>query len=163
MELRYIIGRLKKLNILHRIFVHTASSNNGLHYGQLPILEYVQKHERCSQRELADIMHVSPPSIATSIKRMQKAGLLEKKVSEDDLRFTHITITPKGQELANRCRMEFDKIDEQMFKGFSEEEKEQFCNYLDRLIENLSTDEMKDKSMFALCKKEKQLYKKIHK
>ena len=59
--------------------------------------------------------------------------------------------------------MEFDKIDEQMFKGFSEEEKEQFCNYLDRLIENLSTDEMKDKSMFALCKKEKQLYKKIHK
>ena len=37
-----------------------------------------------------------------------------------------------------------------MFAGFTEQECEQFCGYLNRLIANIVTDEFKGRNMFSL-------------
>lgn len=147
---RDIVNRINQLNILHRIFIHRAAYDNGMFPGQLPILEYVIEHDMCTQKELADMLQVSSPSIATSIKRMQKTGLLSKTASEDDLRCNRISITAKGKQLAGESRIAFDRIDERMFTGFNQDECEALCVYLDRLINNLSTSEFKDKTFFAM-------------
>lgn len=156
---RYKIARkMNKLNILHRIYIYKEASKNGLYFGQPPILEYVRDHDQCTQCELADFMQVSPPSIATSVKRMQKAGLLEKAMDQSDLRYNRISITEKGKELVRKCRQDFDKIDSQLFLGFREQECEQLCEYLDRMIENMSTGEFADKTFFSLIAEEKKLH-----
>ncbi|QEY35818.1 MarR family transcriptional regulator [Caproiciproducens galactitolivorans] len=149
-DIRFIVGLLGQIHILHRIYVHRALSATDIYFGQFPILEYVEKHEKCTQRELADTLQVSPPSIATSVKRMQKTGLLEKENDENDLRRTRISITEKGRAQMNQCRRAFDMIDLQMFEGFSEEETALFKEYLSRVIANLTTDEFRGKTMFSL-------------
>ena len=68
--------QLNKLHLLHRIYLQRAAVNNGLYNGQPPLLEYVEKHPGCTQAELADFFKVSPPCIATSVKRLQKAGII---------------------------------------------------------------------------------------
>ena len=157
-KLRTIIGKMNRLNLLHRLQINKAATPTGLYFGQLPILESVEENQNCTQKELSDILHVSPPSIATSVKRLHKIGILQKIADENDLRYTHITLTEKGQEISKECRHSFDKIDEQMFKGFSEIECEQLYKYIERLIENLSTDEeFKNEPFFSLVAKAENL------
>ena len=149
-DYRSIIWKIGRLHILHRLHIHKAATKNQLHFGQLPILETIITNDNCSQRELADKLQVSPPSIATSIKRMQKTGLLERIADENDMRYTHITITEKGKDLAEKCRIAFDEVDKQMFTGFNADECKQFYEYIERLINNLSTDEYIGKDIRSL-------------
>lgn len=153
-----IIKRMNKLHIIHRIYIHKEAAKSGLYIGQLPILEYVNDHEKCTQCEVADFMQVSPPSIATSVKRMQKAELLEKATDKNDLRYNRITITEKGKTTVQQCRKRFDKIDAQLFAGFNEQECEQICGYFDRMIANMSTGEFANKTYFSLIAEAKKLH-----
>jgi DNA-binding MarR family transcriptional regulator len=152
-----IAKKMNTLSILHRITIQKQASKNGLYFGQPPILEYVANHNHCTQREVADFMKVSPASIATSVKRMQKAGLIEKMTDDSDLRYNRLKITEKGRELTNKCRKDFDKVDAQMFSGFSDEECNKLYGYYERMIKNLSTDEFADKSIFSLIAEGKKL------
>ncbi|NLD49988.1 MAG: winged helix-turn-helix transcriptional regulator [Clostridiaceae bacterium] len=158
-----IIQRMNKLNILHRININKQAVKNGLYLGQLPILEYIERHEGCTQREVADYMKVSPPSIATSVKRMQKSGLLKKVADRSDLRYNRLTVTKKGREISQKCRKDFDKVDEQLFSGFNEKECEQLLGYFERMIDNMRTDELANKNFFSLIAEEKKLFDKQNK
>lgn len=157
LELRSIIWRIGRLHILHRLHIYKAAANNGLHFGQMPILEKIIEHDNCSQKEIAEQLQVSPPSIATSVKRMQKIGLLKKSADASDMRYTQITITEKGKELTQKCRAAFDEVDRQMFAGFNDQECRQFYEYIERLIQNLSTDEYVDKDFHSLIKEANEL------
>lgn len=149
-RLRDIVDRIGQLNIIHRIYIHRAAAENGIYFGQLPILEYVTNHGQCTQAELAETLQVSAPSIATSVKRMQKTGLLKKVADESDLRCNRISITEKGLDLGGKCRSVFDTVDARMFEGFNAAECEELCGYLDRLISNVASDEFKNKTLLAL-------------
>ena len=160
MNYREIIHRFNRTHLLHRIYTGRAAQNHCLYFGQLAILEYIIKNENCTQRELSEAIGVTPPSIATSIKRMSKAGLIEKNDDEIDSRINRINITPLGQEIAEKCRKDFDKVDEKMFQGFSPEECDALAGYLDRLMINLSQGEFEDKKFFSLIEEEKLLREK---
>ncbi len=149
-KIRDIVDRIGQLNIIHRIYIHRAAAENGIYFGQLPILEYVASHGQCTQTELAETLQVSAPSIATSVKRMQKTGLLKKAADESDLRCNRISITEKGLDFARKCRSAFDTVDARMFEGFSAAECEELCGYLERLIANIASDEFKNKTLLAL-------------
>lgn len=135
-----VVGRLEKLSILRRMEANRISAEAGLYMGQLPILEYIIHHDGCTQKEIADLMSVSPASIATSTKRLQKAGLVKKQIDEDNLRKNMLSVTEKGMELAIKCRESFDEFDKKLFNGFSDEELLSVKEHLDRLIANISDD-----------------------
>ena len=158
MNVMPIVGKLNYLNLLHRIHLHREISKHGLYMGQLPILECVMKNDGCTQVQVAQAMRVSPPSIATSVKRMQKAGLLQKTMDETDQRCNRLSVTEKGKQLALSCRKSFDKVDSQMFQGFTPEECALLGDFLDRLIANHATGELKNSSMFSLIEQEKKLH-----
>lgn len=145
-----IVQRIKRLEIMHRLSIQRASVQEGVHLGQPPILIYIAEHEGCTQREIADALQVSPASIATSLKRMQRSGLIQKKVDSTDLRSNCLTLTPEGQSAMQRSRQACDAVDRRMFEGFSREELSTFCHYLDRAIGNLSGEEFLDKSFRTL-------------
>lgn len=157
-NLRCIVYMMNRLNAIHRIYVHKAAVRNGLYCGQLPILEFAMENDGCTQRELSEVLQVSAPSIATSVKRMQKAGLLEKVADKCDQRCNRITVTARGREFAHRCREDFDGIDEQMFSGFDDCECVQFHSYIKRLIDNLETGELEQESLSSLLDAEQHLH-----
>ncbi len=152
MEMIYrdITKRIGELNILHRIYIHRAAAEYGVYSGQIPILQYISSHENCTQKQLADFLQVSAPSIATSVKRMQKSGLIQKTADEGDLRCNRLSATEKGNEISRRAAAAFNTINRRMFEGFTQDECKQFYYYLNRMTQNLESDEFKDKTMFAL-------------
>lgn len=150
MDLHEIVHLMNRLDILRRIHFNRVASECGIYYGQPPILHYIETHDRCSQCEVAAHMQVSPSSIATSVKRMQKAGLIQKVADSEDLRYNRLTLTEQGRAFSRRCRDSFDMLDEKIFSSFTEEEINQMKGYVERIIANLEDEETKDKSMMAL-------------
>ena len=136
-ERHEIVQRIIKLSVLHRVLLRAASSESPVYPGQLPILFYAMEHEGCSQKEIADHMHVSPASVALSTKRLQKAGMLKKTADEDDLRCNRISITKAGREAVQLSIAQHDHLDEKMTRGFNAEELEVLRRFIDRLIDNL--------------------------
>lgn len=138
MKYHDIIGRMMHFFALHRIAIFKAGEGTGIKRGQLPLLNMIDEHKSSTQKELADFLFVSPASIAVSIKRMQKQGLVTKAADSDDLRYNRITLTPEGQRILNETRASFDAIDERVFSGFTDEECETFYNFIDRMANNIS-------------------------
>lgn len=145
------------MNLLHRIHIQKMLMKHDIHLGQPAILECILAHDQCTQREVAQWLQVSQPSIATSVKRMQKAGLLTKRPDEEDLRVTRLSVTEEGKRRLELGRRECDRVDTGMFRGFTEEEMKILQEYLDRLIDNMASEELRGKSFFALMETERKM------
>lgn len=159
MQYRDIVIRFEKLHLMRRIIRQKTTIDFPMHPGQLHLLEFINKNKGCTQAEVAEHLMISPASVAVSTKRMEKAGLIEKKVAEDNLRCKRLYITDKGRKLSERCREAFDEFDKVMFGGFSEDDLGTLKNYLDRLLDNVkkkyfsNSDDLDFYSILALRKK----------
>jgi DNA-binding MarR family transcriptional regulator len=142
MDLRPLGGQLMLLNLLRRNLVHKKMANCGceLHRGQLPVLEMVSQHPGITQAEAAALLRVTPASIALSTKRLQRSGLIEKQSDPQNKRKNLLKATPAGVSAAAFARQCLDQVDVLTFGGFSQEELHTMKTFLNKMIDNLSSD-----------------------
>ena len=137
-RIKTVKAQLERFGLLHRNAVLKAVlTGSGVYAGQPPILRYIREHPGCTQAEIAETLEVTPASIAASTKRMQNSGLIFKQVDSGNMRANKLFLTPKGAELEAALRENFEAINEEMFRGFTDDELDQFASYILRLNENL--------------------------
>lgn len=141
MKPREIIALMHRFNKEHRNHIQKIMEDEGLFYGQLPILETVSQRGCCTQRQIVQDLDVTPPCVATSVKRLVKKGYLEKKTDEKDQRNTQITITEEGYRKSQACRKNFDVFDEEVFACLTQQEKETLLELLTKLNESIRKGE----------------------
>ncbi|RCX21009.1 DNA-binding MarR family transcriptional regulator [Anaerobacterium chartisolvens] len=132
-----ISWKIRDVHHLHMNHLQNILSCYGLYFGQPRILHTIKELHGATQKEIADKLNVTPASLAVSIKRMERAGLIEKKMSKTDLRRNYITLTEHGTGILNDSYSSLLKMDNKMVQGFSDEELEKLAGYLDRIYENL--------------------------
>jgi len=108
-----------------------------VHPGQVPLLLTVNSESGLSQKELANKLFVSAPTITVSMKRLENSGLIEKRPDEKDARIMRVYITQKGIETAQELRRITERLEEEMFDGFTTEEKIIFRRLLLQIRDNL--------------------------
>ena len=138
-----VLRRLNRVTLLHKVHVHNLLSDTGVWGSQIPILLYVSRNPGCTQTDIAAHLMVSSPSIATSIKRLQKAGMLEKKADAADMRCNHITLTPRGQRTVDRGRGYYEQVPDR--------EIDLLSDLLVRMEDNLAGEEYRDKTLLCLA------------
>lgn len=131
-----------RIAAVRRVSLWHVFAEQGLHFGQLRILEHIIKNERCTQSDIAEKLDVSPASIALSTKRLQKTGMIKKAEDNNNRRCNILTVTEKGHETVVECRRELDLFDEKMFAGTSGEERLFLTNILERLLKNCTSDKV---------------------
>lgn len=149
---REAVHKMCRVTLLHRYRISNSLSGLGIYRGQPEILEYLKSHGDCSQRELAEHLGVTPASIATSIKRMSKAGFIERTPDEADRRINRLRITAKGEKTREAGRAACDKTDRIMFSGFSDGEIKKFSDMLSRIVKNLSYDGISENDVINMIK-----------
>lgn len=132
--------KLEKLYVAKRTAMYglISESPKKLYFGQMPILRYIMKHNGCTQAELAEHLGVSPASIATSTKRMQNAGLLEKRDDANNLRRKNLYITGDGIENYTYFKKVFDAFDKKVYDGISKKELDVFSRVVDKMTMNIT-------------------------
>ncbi|MBQ5813050.1 MAG: winged helix-turn-helix transcriptional regulator [Clostridia bacterium] len=139
-----LAAKLKKIHLLRRIYIQKSQPDAELYFGQLPILEYIRCNDGCTQIEIAEKLCVTPASISTSTKRLQKAGLLVKKSDPDNLRCNRLSITEEGISRCDNNRTMIDGIHELMFKDIPKDELEAFDKTLSKILHNMAPDSDSD-------------------
>ncbi len=109
----------------------------GIHPGQLPFLKVISEQEGISQRELAERTHVKPPTVAVTVKRLERAGLIRRETDKHDMRVSRIYLDRRGRELSDGIRSALQETEAALTAGFSKEELEQLKGYFRRMTENL--------------------------
>jgi DNA-binding MarR family transcriptional regulator len=112
-------------------------SAKGLHPGQVPMLRLLANQGGLSQREIAARLHVKPPSVAVSIKRMESAGLVVRSADTKDQRVTRISLTQKGEEILEDIKKDFGRSQDILVQGFSEAEECLLRRFLLQIIKNM--------------------------
>ena len=142
MDLRDLVHELISISVIHRYKISKSASSVGLYFGQPRILEYITENDACTQKDVAKAMHVSPASAAVTLKRLEKAGFITRHIDKTDSRKNHLSVTEKGAYALKAFRGICDSTDEDMFKGFSEEERETLHRLLTRLHKNLDSEHL---------------------
>ncbi len=136
-KIEKVTGAFRHYNCSHRTIIETRFRSQGLYFGQPPILKYLSEHKDATQKEIAGALQVSPPSIATSLKRMEESGLLTRLENPNDARRNCIRLTEKGERLAAFTDDMFHQVDAVTYNGFTEEEIDTLISFFERMNENL--------------------------
>ncbi len=129
-----------KIGMIYRMHIQNISGvleSYDIYPGQSRIMHKIAEMSGSTQKEIADKLSITPASLAVSIKRLQKAGIVDKAADKIDLRTNRIFITEKGRDIQAACVTELVRVDNFLLKGFSPEETNQFEAYLTRVFANL--------------------------
>ena len=93
----------------HKIgkLAQTMYAEYDLNKSQSMILFQLHRDGRISQKELAQKLNVSAPSITSMIQKMEKSGYIVRNVDEKDQRMMRLDLTEKGQAQLNLYKIEW--------------------------------------------------------
>lgn len=135
---RSTVGKLMKINRLHRSIFENNVSRLGIHLSQHHLLMYLARGETIpSQKEIADAFQISPAAVAVSLKKLETLGYVKREGVDADNRVKKISITEKGRIIVNKTIDMFGTVDKNLFCDFSEEELSILNSYLDRILINI--------------------------
>lgn len=108
-----------------------------IHPRQFPLICLVGKQEGISQKKISEMLKISAPTVAVSVKRLEKAGMVERKNDEKDQRVMRIYLTEKGRRLTETAKMYIEENEKALFRGFSESELCLMKRFFKQMADNL--------------------------
>ena len=111
---------------------------DNIHFGQLSVLGELLAAGQCTQCELAERLKVSRASIGVSLKRLERAGLINRQTDPKDQRRNTVTLTEEGKEAAVRAGQILSELTLKKLRGFSGAEIGQYLKAQKRIRANLA-------------------------
>lgn len=147
-----VAAAMHRLELLRKIRIHRMMAALKMYPGQPRMMEYINAHPGCTQKEVAQALDITPASAAASLKRMEKAGQVKRLQDEKDGRRNCLSLTEKGLAQMLQGRSNMDSLDKEMFQGLSKYDMETFKALCDKMFDNLADDTTKDLNICRLHK-----------
>ena len=109
----------------------------GASAGQLPVFYLLRDGGAMSQRDLARLARIEQPSMAQTLARMERDGLIRRAPDPEDGRSSLISLTKKALAKMPALREALHAGRAELVDGFSEAEVATLCDLLRRLNRNL--------------------------
>ena len=125
--------------VLHRVVKRAKSKYEefDLNRSQASILFTLHQRSSMSQKELAESLNMTPPSITSAIRKMEQEGYIRRRQDESDQRVMRLALTEKGAACVENVKRVADEMHELIFQGMSPEETMLFTRLLIQINENL--------------------------
>lgn len=140
-----IVYQLINFALKHRRVMQNHLDETGVYQAQHRLLMEIARNPNVSQIELAKVLDVSPATIAVSLKKLEKGGYIKREIDPDDQRINNILLTKLGDQVVEQSKQIFTSVDEKVFQGLNEAEKEFLYSILQKLDQNLVALEEKIK------------------
>lgn len=132
---------VQHLRQAYRSAVQAELDGAGLHEVSHPlllcILRGAAQDQGLTQRELAQRLEVSPAAVTTSLKSLEKRGYIHREPQPGDARRNRVCLTEEGRRAVDACAGCFQRVNDRLVRGFSEEEKEQMYRLFRKMLDNL--------------------------
>ena len=128
----------------HRVHKHTdriCQQELGISVAQLGLLFVVTSQPGQQERTLASSLGYNESAITALLRRMEEAGLVERRPDPDDSRVKRIFATTHGEALAKKARPLLDEFNAKLDEGFTPEELDVAARFLAAAIERFGDEE----------------------
>jgi DNA-binding MarR family transcriptional regulator len=119
----------------HRHLMSRAFAEQDGHPVQAFCLRILAEHDGMSQRELAHALRLSPPTVTAMLKRMERAGTIERRPDATDGRVTRVHLTATGRERERTARAILATALGAVLDSLSEADRMELARLLDLLAE----------------------------
>ena len=125
--------------VMHRVMKRAKSKYEefDLNRSQASILFTLHQRSSMSQKDLAESLNMTPPSITSAIRKMEKDGYISRKQDESDQRVMRLALTEKGESCIQNVKKVAEEMRELIFRGMSPEEIMLFRRLLMQINDNL--------------------------
>lgn len=133
----FYITQIKQLQdrIFERLLLENGIEVSG---GQGRLLYVLWQADNLTISELSDKTSLAKNTVSAVIDGMVKKGMVERRINPENRRQTMVSLT----EYAKSMQAKYEAVSQQMNKlfydGFSEREREEFEQYLARILETLT-------------------------
>ena len=106
--------------------------------GQPKVLRYVLGNENCMLKDIAEACDVECATVSRILTSLEEKEMLIRTIDAKNKRALKLCITEKGKHALQEWNAHCKEVEALSLKGFSEEEQEQFKQFLNRMYHNLS-------------------------
>lgn len=128
-----------QINHLARLFeqhLRMRIEGHGVTPGQFAQILALYEEEPLTQRELCERVQIEQPTMAYTLGRMERDGLIERMADPQDGRRAHITLTPRTRGLQSSMLAAARQVNEIATDGMSEAETAEFMSRIEKMIDN---------------------------
>lgn len=110
---------------------------DGAGSGMLPVFFALTEKAPRTQAELARIAAIEQPTMAATLARMERDGLIERRPDPSDKRKALIALTNDGAALIPRLRAATTQVNDAALARLAPQERAVFLDLLDRVCAGL--------------------------
>lgn len=132
------------VNYAARLFgrrLHGAIAPLGLAPAQFLVLLELWEEDGLTQADLVSRLNVEQATLANTMSRMERDGLVERREKRGDRRARLIYLTDKARALEDEAKRNAAQINAFALAGLEEGERDQFLEALERVIDTLAADQ----------------------
>lgn len=122
----------------HRQLMVQIMAERDIPPAQALCMRVLGHNDGVSQRDLAEILRVSRPTVTVMLQKMEKAGLVERRVDETDQRYTRIYLTDEGWRAHADMHALLDEFVAETIGPLCDKDQRELERLLGLLNENMS-------------------------
>lgn len=120
--------------------LHERIATHGVVPGQFAQLLALYEQDGRSQHELCERVRIDQSTMAHTLRRMERDGLIRRTTDPVDRRRALITLTERARGLENDLVEAAQEVNAAATRGFTDEEVAVYLGLVARLIDNLEAD-----------------------
>ena len=119
---------------------NAAVAEQGLFSGQQDILLLLIRQPGMTLGQLSRALGVASATASVSVKRMEKAGFIEKRVDEKDARIVRLYPTPVAEDAPKKIHQKMNAMEQVLTAGMSQEQVLTLAGLLERALQNVGKE-----------------------
>ncbi len=128
---------LMRLNKKYFVMMSHRMERLNAHTDLPPVLFIINDKPGIPQNKLAAKLHIQPGTMTVRLKRMEKAGLIERKADDTDARITRVYLTEKGDEARKSCAVAWNMTTADVYSCLDEQELLKLEMIVEKLLERI--------------------------
>jgi DNA-binding MarR family transcriptional regulator len=125
---------MRARHLLHEMASRVAASSD-LHAAEMNVVDMLGKFGSISMGDLSRKTFISPSNTTSTVKKLEAAGLVKRKRSNESGREVAVALTPKGRTLFRKCYPQIlGEAHAHMAARLTQEERNKLSAILKKLV-----------------------------
>jgi len=131
------------VNTLGRCIVWSLAQRtvqHGVLPGAYPVIAWLMHFQEATQAELSRLIGIEQPTMAITLRRMERDGIIERSPDPNHGRKSLVKLTARGRRLTDVISAAARDVQKVASEGLTTAELEEFYRLVDLMTENLSAE-----------------------
>jgi len=129
-------ARIRGITSNVNLFIGSKIAKYGIKQGQYEYFLLIYSIPGINQLELAKMKNVGKASVTKALKILEEGQFIKRVTDEKDRRNTLCYLSENGKAIVHELLEVRTNVEDDIFEGFTEDDKNIFFNFLSKLYKN---------------------------